>query len=57
MTTLDPIQVFRTEAAELFEQIESGLLDLLNDLSDQDTIDAVFGGLHTLQGSGALVGF
>lgn len=22
MTTLDPIQVFRTEAAELFEQIE-----------------------------------
>ena len=33
MTLLDPIQVFRTEAAELFEQIESGLLDLLHDLS------------------------
>ncbi|OLP55469.1 chemotaxis protein CheA [Rhizobium rhizosphaerae] len=57
MTSLDPIQVFRTEAAELFEQIESGLLDLLNDLSDQDTIDAVFRGLHTLKGSGAMFGF
>ncbi|MFK0386470.1 chemotaxis protein CheA [Agrobacterium sp. NPDC090273] len=57
MTTLDPIQVFRTEAAELFEQIESGLLDLLHDLTDQDQIDAVFRGLHTLKGSGAMFGF
>ncbi len=57
MTTLDPIQVFRTEAAELFEQIEGGLLDLLHDLTDQDQIDAVFRGLHTLKGSGAMFGF
>ncbi len=57
MTTLDPIQVFRTEAAELFEQIEGGLLDLLHDLSNQDQIDAVFRGLHTLKGSGAMFGF
>ncbi|OLP58467.1 chemotaxis protein CheA [Xaviernesmea oryzae] len=57
MTSLDPIQVFRTEAAELFEQIETGLLDLLNDLSDQATIDAVFRGLHTLKGSGSMFGF
>lgn len=57
MTTLDPIQVFRTEAAELFEQIEAGLLDLLHDLSNQDQIDAVFRGLHTLKGSGAMFGF
>lgn len=57
MTTLDPIQVFRTEAAELFEQIEGGLLDLLHDLSDQAQIDAVFRGLHTLKGSGAMFGF
>ncbi|MFB2550015.1 chemotaxis protein CheA [Ensifer soli] len=55
--TLDPIQVFRTEAVELFEQIESGLLDLLHDLSDHDQIDAVFRGLHTLKGSGAMFGF
>lgn len=57
MTILDPIQVFRTEAAELFEQIESGLLDLLHDLSNQGQIDAVFRGLHTLKGSGAMFGF
>lgn len=57
MTLIDPIQVFRTEAAELFEQIESGLLDLLHDLSNQDQIDAVFRGLHTLKGSGAMFGF
>lgn len=57
MTTLDPIQVFRTEAAELFEQIEAGLLDLLHNLSNQGQIDAVFRGLHTLKGSGAMFGF
>ncbi|MCI9867207.1 chemotaxis protein CheA [Rhizobium skierniewicense] len=57
MTILDPIQVFRTEAAELFEQIENGLLDLLHDLSNQGQIDAVFRGLHTLKGSGAMFGF
>ncbi|MCL6652701.1 chemotaxis protein CheA [Agrobacterium rubi] len=57
MTILDPIQVFRTEAGELFEQIESGLLDLLHDLSNQGQIDAVFRGLHTLKGSGAMFGF
>ncbi|HBF31704.1 chemotaxis protein CheA [Rhizobium sp.] len=57
MTNLDPIQVFRTEAAELFEQIEGGLLDLLHDLGNQDQIDAVFRGLHTLKGSGAMFGF
>lgn len=57
MTSLDPIQVFRTEAAELFEAIEGGLLDLLHNLSDQDQIDAVFRSLHTLKGSGAMFGF
>tara|TARA_R110002020_G_scaffold993_5_gene4927 strand:- start:12174 stop:14192 length:2019 start_codon:yes stop_codon:yes gene_type:complete len=57
MTTIDPIQVFRTEAAELFEQVEAGLLDLLHNLSDQNQIDAVFRGLHTLKGSGAMFGF
>ncbi|XUY29220.1 chemotaxis protein CheA [Agrobacterium sp. rho-8.1] len=57
MTILDPIQVFRTEAGELFEQIENGLLDLLHDLSNQGQIDAVFRGLHTLKGSGAMFGF
>jgi len=53
----DPIAVFRMEAAELFEQIEAGLLDLTHRLDDKDQIDAVFRGLHTLKGSGAMFGF
>ncbi|WP_430440306.1 chemotaxis protein CheA [Shinella sp.] len=57
MTNPDPISVFRTEAAELLEQIESGLLDLTRSLDDRDQIDAVFRGLHTLKGSGAMFGF
>ncbi|WP_428425944.1 chemotaxis protein CheA [Pararhizobium sp.] len=57
MNMTDPIAVFRMEAAELFEQIESGLLDLTHRLDDKDQIDAVFRGLHTLKGSGAMFGF
>jgi len=57
MSNPDPISVFRTEAAELLEQIESGLLDLTRSLDDRDQIDAVFRGLHTLKGSGAMFGF
>ncbi|AXV17492.1 chemotaxis protein CheA (plasmid) [Neorhizobium sp. SOG26] len=57
MSTPDPVQVFRVEAGELLEQIENGLLDLLNDLDDKNLINAVFRGLHTLKGSGAMFGF
>lgn len=57
MSFPDPIAVFRTEAAELLEQIETGLLDLNHDLSNKDQVDAVFRGLHTLKGSGAMFGF
>jgi two-component system chemotaxis sensor kinase CheA len=57
MSNPDPISVFRTEAAECLEQIESGLLDLTRDLADRAQIDAVFRGLHTLKGSGSMFGF
>jgi two-component system chemotaxis sensor kinase CheA len=57
MSFPDPVQVFRTEAAELLEQVEAGLLDLNHDLGDKEQIDAVFRGLHTLKGSGAMFGF
>ena len=57
MNELDPIAVFRTEAAEQLELIEAGLLDLMRDLSDRAQIDAVFRGLHTLKGSGSMFGF
>jgi two-component system chemotaxis sensor kinase CheA len=57
MSFPDPIAVFRTEAAELLELIEAGLLDLNVNLGDKDQVDAVFRGLHTLKGSGAMFGF
>jgi two-component system chemotaxis sensor kinase CheA len=57
MSHPDPIDVFRTEAAELLEAIEAGLMDLIENLSDKDQIDAVFRSLHTLKGSGAMFGF
>ncbi len=57
MTDVDPIAVFLMEATELLEQVEAGLLDLTSRLDDRDQIDAVFRGLHTLKGSGAMFGF
>lgn len=55
--TMDPMETFRIEAAELLEQVEQGLLDLTHRLTDKDLIDAVFRSLHTLKGSGAMFGF
>jgi len=54
---LDPIETFRQEAQELLEEIEQGLLDLAHRPGDRDLVDAVFRGLHTLKGSGAMFGF
>jgi len=53
----DPIEAFRVEAGDLLDQIEQGLLDLGHRLDDRDLVDAVFRGLHTLKGSGAMFGF
>jgi two-component system, chemotaxis family, sensor kinase CheA len=53
----DPIAAFRVEAGDLLDQIEQGLLDLSTRLDDQDLVNAVFRGLHTLKGSGAMFGF
>lgn len=55
--TTDPTETFRIEAAELFEQVEQGLLDLMQNLDDRELVNAVFRGLHTLKGSGAMFGF
>ena len=57
MTGLDPIETFRQEAQDLLEEIEQGLLDLAHRPGDRDLVDAVFRGLHTLKGSGAMFGF
>lgn len=57
MSADDPIAAFRVEAAEVLDQVEQGLLDLGHRLDDTDLVDAVFRGLHTLKGSGAMFGF
>lgn len=53
----DPTEIFRVEARELLEQIEHDLLNLAGSPDDRDTVDAIFRGLHTLKGSGAMFGF
>lgn len=55
--TEDPAAAFRVEAAELLDQVEQGLLDLGHHLGDTALVNAVFRGLHTLKGSGAMFGF
>lgn len=53
----DPVAAFRIEAGELLEQVEVDLLDLAQDLGNAALVDAVFRGLHTIKGSGAMFGF
>lgn len=57
MTALDPAEVFRQEASDLFDALEGALLDLGVRPDDRDLIDTVFRALHTIKGSGAMFGF
>jgi two-component system chemotaxis sensor kinase CheA len=52
-----PVQTFMQEANEVLEALESRLLELEEDPSNQSLIDAVFRSLHTLKGSGEMFGF
>jgi two-component system chemotaxis sensor kinase CheA len=54
---MDPTEVFRQEASELFEVLEAALLDLGLRPDDRELIDAAFRALHTIKGSGAMFGF
>ena len=53
----DPIETFRIEAADVLNEVEQALLDLAENPGDKDLVNAVFRGLHTLKGSGAMFGF
>ncbi len=60
--TDDPIiaklrAIFRSEAQELLEELESSLLELETVGQDAGLIDRVFRSLHTLKGSGATSGY
>jgi two-component system chemotaxis sensor kinase CheA len=54
---LDPAEVFRQEASELFDTLEEALLDLGLRPDDKELVDAAFRALHTIKGSGAMFGF
>lgn len=57
MSAMDPTEVFRQEAGELFEVLEGALLDLGLRPDDRELVDSAFRALHTLKGSGAMFGF
>lgn len=57
MSTVDPTEVFRQEASELFEVLEGALLDLGQRPQDRELVDSAFRALHTIKGSGAMFGF
>ena len=57
MTMLDPADVFRQEASELFEALEAALLDLTVRPDDRELVDSAFRALHTIKGSGGMFGF
>jgi two-component system chemotaxis sensor kinase CheA len=57
MTTLDPAEIFRQEASELFDVLEAALLDLGLRPDDKELVDTAFRALHTIKGSGAMFGF
>ncbi|MGB8602605.1 MAG: chemotaxis protein CheA [Rhizomicrobium sp.] len=57
MIDSESAQIFRTEAQELFEHIEHGLLDLERNPDDSEIVAGLFRALHTLKGSGAMFGF
>ena len=55
---MDPLQeAFTLEANEILETLETSLLALDGDPDRRGEIDAAFRALHTLKGSGAMVGF
>ncbi|MGX9427101.1 MULTISPECIES: chemotaxis protein CheA [Bradyrhizobium] len=57
MSSMDPTEIFRQEASELFETLEGALLDLGLRPDDRELVDSAFRALHTIKGSGAMFGF
>lgn len=52
----EALDIFITEARELLESFEEGLLALEGDPDDTETINAIFRSAHTLKGSSGLFG-
>lgn len=50
------IAAYREEARDLLAELETSLLDLEETPAEKDLIDRVFRAMHTIKGSGAMVG-
>ena len=57
MNFSENIDLFLEEALGLLAKIETGLIELEKSPGDQELINEVFRGLHTIKGSGAMFGF
>lgn len=53
-SSIDPQEIFREEARELLEELETSLIGLENDPSDRSLVDTAFRALHTIKGSGTM---
>jgi len=58
MVALDQLKrTFFDECSELLQQIEAGLTDIREGQSTDDTINAVFRGVHSVKGGAGMFGF
>ena len=57
MADTEYAEVFREEAVELLEELESSLLELERNPADLKIVSRVFRAMHTIKGSGAMFGF
>ena len=56
MSSSDPLETFRDEAADLLAGLESALMQLEDDPQDTALMDDAFRSLHTIKGSGNMFG-
>lgn len=56
MSSSDPLETFRDEAADLLAGLESALMQLEDDPHNNALIDEAFRSLHTIKGSGNMFG-
>ncbi|MBN2039038.1 MAG: chemotaxis protein CheA [Spirochaetes bacterium] len=53
----EAINVFFIESREMLEDMENALLDLEKDISDSESVSAIFRAVHTIKGSAGMFGF
>ncbi len=57
MADMEYAEIFREEATELLEELETSLLELESNPEDLKIVSRVFRAMHTIKGSGSMFGF